>query len=56
MGVLESIKRVVGDDDSGRDATTYRCTECGATFESFLDEDDFILSCEECDSKQVEPA
>ena len=55
MGVIESIKSVVGGDD-GADATTYRCTECGATFESFLAEDDFILSCEECDSQQVEPA
>lgn len=55
MGVIESIKSVFGDTGTA-EARTYRCNECGAEFESFLAEDDFILSCEECDSDDVDPA
>lgn len=55
MGVLQSIKSAVVDSGAS-DSRTFRCNECGAEFESFLAEDDFILTCEACDSDDVEPA
>ena len=56
MSVLESVKELIGvERDSGEEATTYRCGNCGTTFESFLDDDSPWVNCSECSSQRVEP-
>lgn len=54
MPLIDTIKSVV--PGTGADAPTYRCTECGTTFESLEDEDSYWLSCPDCESDEVQLA
>lgn len=46
--MLETLKRKVGLDDG--DKPTYRCHDCGETFESAMDPDSAWFKCRECGS------
>ncbi|MFB6211279.1 MAG: hypothetical protein ABEI76_07060 [Halobacteriales archaeon] len=51
MGLLDSLKGVLG---SSADEHTYECSDCGETFDSYIDPDDHWVTCDHCDSRQVE--
>ena len=51
MALIESIKSVV--PGTGPAAPTYRCDECGTTFESLEEEDSYWLGCPDCDADSV---
>jgi DNA-directed RNA polymerase subunit RPC12/RpoP len=52
MSVVETIKSVVGSDDSPNE-TRYRCGDCGNEFTSYKDPE--RVSCRDCVSREVEP-
>lgn len=54
MPLIDAIRSIV--PGNGSEAASYRCAECGTSFQSLEDEDSYWLRCPDCDAEDVELA
>lgn len=54
MAITDTLKSLIGTDESGVEVTTFECGECGHTFESAKTAD--RAQCMECLSNDVRRA
>lgn len=51
MALLHQLKRKIG---LAEEPNRFECRDCDTTFESHMEPDSYWLSCERCDSEDVE--